>query len=317
MKKVRVATIGYGFLGKWHAQKAAALTELCELVAVVEKFPAARENAKVAHPQTRVVETWQEIANEIDAAVIVTPTSLHYAVARDLLLAGKHVFCEKPLCSTSQEARELDDLARSKKLVLQVGHSERCHEAWEKLSFRELSGPLHLRIDRFAPFKGRATDVDVVQDLMIHDIDLMLYLFGRKVLGVSAQGFKIRTNHWDHVVATFALEGGMMATITSGRNSVTEVRALDVMHATGATRVDLFQNKILRAPYSEVSPGVFTSEESYEKRDHLLLEQRAFYRSISAGEKVFVTASEGVTAIACLEAVLTALELNQPVSFNA
>lgn len=317
MKKVRVATIGYGFLGKWHAQKAAALTDLCELVAIVEKFPAAREAAAAAHPQTRVVETWQEIANEIDAAVIVTPTSLHYAVARDLLLAGKHVFCEKPLCSTSPEARELDALARSKNLVLQVGHSERCHQAWEKLALHELTGPVHLRIDRYAPFKGRATDVDVVQDLMIHDIDLMLSLFGRKVLSVSAQGFKIRTKHWDHVVATFALDGGMTATITSGRNSVTEVRALDVMHATGATRVDLFQNKILRAPQGEVSPGVFTAEEAYEKRDHLLLEQRAFYRSVAAGEKVFVTAQDGVAAIACVEAVLTALETHRPVSVDA
>lgn len=317
MNKVRVATIGYGFLGKWHAQKAAALTDLCDLVAIVEKFPANRDAARAAHPQTRVVETWQEVGAAIDAAVIVTPTSLHYAVARELLLAGKHVFCEKPLCSTSAEARELAELATARGLVLQVGHSERCHQAWEQLALRDLAGPVHLRIDRYAPFKGRATDVDVVQDLMIHDIDLMLYLFGRRVLSVSAQGFKIRTAHWDHVVATFELADGMRATITSGRNSTSEVRALEVTHASGAYRVDLFQNKIQRAPPTEVSPGVFTSEASYEKRDHLLLEQRAFYRSIGAGEKVFVTGAEGVTAIVCLEAVLTALAENRPVSLHA
>lgn len=316
MKKVRVATIGYGFLGKWHAQKAAALNEFCDLIAIVEKFPAAQAAAAAAHPGTKIVESWQSIADSIDAAVIVTPTSLHFSVAKELLEAGKHVFCEKPLCSTSDEARILEKMAKDKNLVLQVGHSERCHAAWNELKLKDLKGPLHLRIDRYAPFKGRATDVDVVQDLMIHDIDLMLWLFGRQVKSVSAHGFKIRTQHWDHVTAHFELEDGMQATITSGRNHVHEIRALEVFHNSGVMRVDLFANKIQNAPAGEISPGVFTAEHSYEKRDHLLIEQAAFYRSILKGEKVFVSATEGRVAIECVEAVLKSLATHSSVSLH-
>ncbi len=309
MSRVRTATIGYGFLGKWHAQKAAALPDLCELRAIVEKLPAGQEAARAAHPGVAVVTDWREVPG-LDAAVVVTPTSLHHAVAKDLLLAGKHVFCEKPLCSTAAEARELERLAQEKGLILQVGHSERCHAAWESLrpEFLALKGSVTLRIDRFAPFKGRATDVDVVQDLMIHDIDLMLWLFGRKVAKVEAWGHKIRTRHWDHVTALFTLEGGMRATITVGRNSVHEVRALEAFHAGGSVRVDLFANKVQRAPAGELSPGVYVSEEAYPKRDHLLIEQEAFYRAIAARGVPMVDAAAGREAVEQVEAVLRALD---------
>lgn len=311
--KVRTATIGYGFLGKWHAQKAAALSELCELQGIVEKFPAAQAVATANHPQTPVVADWKEL--DIDAAVVVTPTSFHFSVAKELLLAGKHVFCEKPLCSTAEQAIELENLAIEKKLVLQVGHSERCHQAWERLrpQFTKYEGPVSLRIDRFAPFKGRATDVDVVQDLMIHDIDLMLWLFGRNVRSVRAWGHKIRTQHWDHVTAQFTLADGMEATLTMGRNSVHEVRALEVFHASGSTRVDLFANKVQTAPAGDVSPGVFTSEETYEKRDHLLIEQAAFYSSIIHKAPAMVDATAGRKAVEMVEAVLKSLATGESV----
>ncbi|MBY0518047.1 MAG: Gfo/Idh/MocA family oxidoreductase [Bacteriovoracaceae bacterium] len=311
--KVRVATIGYGFLGKWHAQKAAALNELAELKYIVEKFPSAQQAARENHPGVKIVSEVKEILSDIDAAIIVTPTSFHYEVAKELLMAGKHVFCEKPLCSTVAEAQELEKLANEKKLVLQVGHSERCHQAWETLrqSFLNFKGPLSLRIDRFAPFKGRATDVDVVQDLMIHDIDLMLWLFGRKVKSVKAWGHKIRTQNWDHVTAEFTLADGMQAVLTMGRNSVHEARSLEVFHQSGSTRVNLFANKIQTAPSGEISPGVFVSESSYEKRDHLLIEQKAFYNSILQGAPVMVSGTEGRVAVVLVEAVLTALKSGQ------
>lgn len=312
--KVRTAVVGYGFLGRWHAQKAAQLPS-CDLRAIIEKFPAAQEAAKAAHPQVPVIGDVREVMPEIEAGVVVTPTSFHYEVAKELLEHGKHVFCEKPLCSTAAQSHELAALAKSKKLVLQVGHSERCHEAWEKLrpKFLELKGPMTIRLDRYAAFKGRATDVDVVQDLMIHDIDLMLWLFGRRVLEVRAWGHKIRTKVWDHVTAQFTLEGGAQATLTMGRNHVHEVRALEVFHDSGLTRVDLFANKIQTAPSTDVAAGVFTHEETYGKRDHLLIEQEAFYASIRTGAPVMVTAEEGCRAVELIEDVLKALETGRPV----
>ncbi len=311
--KPRAAVIGYGFLGKWHAQKAQALGMLA---AIVEKFPAGQEAARAAHPGVEVVGELTDVLPRIDAGIVVTPTSLHFAVAKTLLEAGKHVFCEKPLCSTAAQARELEALAKNRGLILQAGHSERCHEAWETLRprFLALKGPLTIRIDRYAAFKGRATDVDVVQDLMIHDIDLMLWLFGRRPLAVRAWGHKIRTQVWDHVTAQFTLEGGAQATLTMGRNHVHEVRALEVFHDTGLVRVDLFANKIQSAPSGELAGGAFTGEESYAKRDHLLLEQQAFLRSITEQTPVMVDATDGRVAVELVEAVLRALDSGDSVT---
>lgn len=313
--KVKTIVIGYGFLGRWHAQKAAALNELCELKAIIETFPEAIKRAKDVHPHVPVLSDWKAIKDEFDTAIVVTPTSLHYEVCHELLTAGKNVFCEKPLCSTSDEAKKLDALALKNSLTLQVGHSERCHGAWESLrsKFLDMNGALSLKIDRYASFKGRATDVDVVQDLMIHDIDLMLWLFGRKVKSIEAIGHKIRTQHWDHVTAIFYLENGMKAFITSGRNHVEEVRALEVMHSTGAVKVDLFHNKIHVAPNSEISPNVFTHTSNYEKRDHLLIEQDSFYQSILNHKPVLVSGAEGVRAVELVEKVLIALDSGKSV----
>lgn len=313
--KVKTIVIGYGFLGKWHAQKAAALTGSCELVAIIETFEPNIQKARADHPNVKVLSSWQDIKAEFDAAVIVTPTSLHHDVAMQLLRAGKHVFCEKPLASTTEQSKEIEALASEKKLVLQVGHSERCHEAWEKLSdyFKSIESDAIIRINRYAPFKGRATDVDVVQDLMIHDIDLVLWLTGKDVVSVSAWGQKIRTNHWDHVTAELRLKDDMTAFITVGRNHVEEERSLEICSRKGLVKVDLFRNTIANAPAGSFGEGVFTQTESYAKRDHLYIEQVAFYTSILQRKTPMVTGRDGVRAVELVEAVLAALETRSTV----
>ncbi|MEX1100269.1 MAG: Gfo/Idh/MocA family oxidoreductase, partial [Bacteriovoracaceae bacterium] len=131
MKKVKVASVGYGHLGRWHAQKADQL-ENCELVAIVEPYQANKDKAQEAFPKVKVVNDIEEVLDSIDAAVVAAPTSLHHQLVKFLLENGKHVFCEKPLCSTLKEAQELKAHLNDN-LVLQVGHSERCHQAWEIL----------------------------------------------------------------------------------------------------------------------------------------------------------------------------------------
>src|SRR6478735_115722 len=120
MKKVRVAVLGYGHLGKWHCQKVDAHKEVAEFVAIVEKFPAGQEAAKTNHPHAKIVSDVKDVINEIDAAFVVTPTSTHFELVKYLLENNKHVFCEKPLCSNDQEAKELTKIAQGKNLVLQV-----------------------------------------------------------------------------------------------------------------------------------------------------------------------------------------------------
>lgn len=314
--KTKVGVIGYGHLGRWHTQKADSL-ENCELVAIVEPSTENVKKAQEAYPNVKVVQKLDEVINEIDAAVVVTPTSFHFDVVKTLLENKKHIFCEKPLCSNSEETKSLEKLV-DENLTLQVGHSERCHEAWEILSpkLREVKGPSTVKIDRYAPFKGRATDVDVVQDLMIHDIDLILFTLQKRPVSLSAVGHKIRTDKWDHVTCTMNFEDGSCAIVTSGRNHVQEVRAFELMHDGGCFYVDLFANTISEATSSEFEDGSFVKSSSYEKRDHLLIEQTNFYNAILGKEKPMVNFSDGAIAVYLVEKVLESLELKEEVKLQ-
>ena len=309
MTKIRVAVIGYGHLGKWHCQKAEAFPEAAQLVAIVERFPANQEAAQKNHPTAKIVSDISEVIDDIDAAFVVTPTSTHFELVKYLLQNRKHVFCEKPLCSNDDEAKKLLEFAEDSTLVLQVGQSERFHEAWEILRDRlqSLPTPFTVRINRAAPFKGRATDVDVVQDLAIHDLDLVNFLFRQKPLEIQARGQRIRTSNWDHANIRVQLEENCDVEIMVGRNHVKEMRDLEVISRDGMIYVDLFNNKILEASSSQFEDGSFVKETSYNKRDHLLLEHRYFYDSISAKRAAIVDMSAGLRAVHLVDVALRAM----------
>lgn len=310
MKKIRVAVIGYGHLGKWHGQKVAAHSQSAEFVAVVEKFPQGQVAAKAAHPTVRVVSDIKEVINDIDAAFVVTPTSTHFELVSYLLQQGKHVFCEKPVCSNDEEALKLKKIAAGKDVLIQIGHSERFHEAWEKLrnKFQSLPTPYTVRINRVAAFKGRATDVDVVQDLAIHDLDLMMFLFRQRPLSITAIGQKIRTNKWDHANIEVQMEDGCIAYIVVGRNHVKEIRDIEVVSKVGTTYVDLFTNKIFEAPAGTFEDGSFVREESYTKRDHLYLEHEHFYRSVLESRPAVVNLQDGFNAVHLVDCCLKSMD---------
>lgn len=310
MTKIRVAVLGYGHLGKWHCQKVQAHAQEVEFIAIVEKFPAGQEAARTNHPTVKVVSDISEVIHQIDAALVVTPTSTHFELVKYLLENNKHVFCEKPLCSNDDEGKKLSSIAKLKKVVLQVGHSERFHQAWETLlpELQKLKTPYTVRINRVAPFKGRATDVDVVQDLAIHDLDLLMYLFKQKPVSITATGNKIRTSKWDHANIHLKLENNCQAFIVVGRNHVKELRDLEVVSPDGMIMVDLFANKISRAPADKLPDGTFVKEESYEKRDHLLLEQKYFYESIRSNSSAIIGLKDGLAAVHLIDCTLQAMD---------
>lgn len=312
MSKVNVAVIGYGHLGKWHSQKANGLKD-ANLVAIVESYGPNQKAAREAYPDVKIVSSIDEVMNEIDAAVVVTPTSTHFELVDKLLSNSKHVFCEKPLCSTHEECLKLEDKVNDR--TVQVGHSERCHQAWDVLKddFKALPAKKMVKITRFAEFKGRATDVDVVQDLMIHDIDLMLHLFGEQPMSVSSLGHKIRTDKWDHVTSHFFFASGMEVIITSGRNHIKEVRELEVMSSNGCISVDLFKNEIHFGTNTKFEDDSYVKTQSYEKRDHLNIEQESFYKSILNKSEPMVTYKDGVNAVYLVTQVLKSLEIQADV----
>jgi predicted dehydrogenase len=314
MNTLKVAIIGFGHLGRWHAQKAIAFQGE-ENVIIVEATEAGRQRAKDAHANVKIVSDINEVINEIDAGFIVTPTSFHFEVAKQLLNASKHVFCEKPVTSTSKEAYELKEIAASKNIIFQVGHSERFHQAWDmQEEYKEfLEGKAHIELKRVAPFKGRATDVDVVQDLMIHDLDLLLYLFKERPTSVTSTGFKIRTKLWDYVSSRFTFASGRFAQITVGRNNTEEIRSLDIVSEKGSMTVDLFRSCIKIAKGSAQDETTFVTEKAYEKRDHLYLEHECFYKSINTNSEAVITLDDGIKAVELIDKVLESLEGNKTI----
>jgi predicted dehydrogenase len=310
LEKIRVAIIGYGFLGKWHAEKAYDIKN-ADLVAIVDSFEESQNNAREKFPHIKIVADIKEVIHDIDAAIVVTPTSTHFNLVEYLIKNDKHVFCEKPLTSTVKDSESIQESLDGKNLILQVGHSERFHEIWEKEDYFAsfLTPPCSIKISRFAPFKGRATDVDVVQDLMIHDLDLISMLLNDELVNVSSIGFKSLTKNWDHVESVLKFKTGTQANIIVGRNSVEEVRSVEITNNAGTVLIDLLNNKMCKTINSD--GNVTIDSDQYNKRDHLYLEQEEFYNSILNSSQPRVNAEAGVSAVKLVNAVLDSLELGR------
>lgn len=300
MNALTCAVVGTGYLGKFHAEKYAAL-EGCELVAVVDSnFEAAQSVAERNH--TQAVADYRDLLGKVEAVSIVVPTSLHFQVARDFLEAGSHVLVEKPITVTVEEADELIDLARRKNRCLMVGHLERFNAALLGLDLvREK--PLFIESHRLAPFNPRANDVSVVLDLMIHDIDIILDIVDSEVERIDAKGVTVLTSDTDIANARITFRNGSVANVTASRASLKVERKMRMFMPNRYISVD-FQNRVLaqyRKGEREMFPGVpeITSEESvFESGDALMEEIRHFVECIREGREPLVSGVAGRRALA-------------------
>lgn len=315
--KIKVALIGYGHLGVWHAQKCEQLDN-SELFAIVESYPPNMEKAKVAHPNCLVVSKLEEVLDEIDAALVVTPTSVHFEVCRTLIENNKHVFCEKPFTATFEEAKKLEKLAKSKDVTIQVGHSERFHKVWDmKNKYPEFfEGPASVLIQRCAPFKGRATDVSVVSDLMIHDLDLTHFLFAEKPTSLRSHGYKIRTNEYDYVSTTLYFDSKKEVNIINSRNDTFEKRSLTIVNKFGTLYFDLLNFEFSVALGSATDSDHYVQNNDYAKSDHLLIEQELFYESILNKTSAVVSIDDGVKIVELISKVHESLESGDVLPLN-
>jgi len=300
VKPLACAVIGTGYLGKFHAEKYAALDD-CELVAVVDSNPAA---ARLVAEKNRTIplSDYRELLGKVDAVSIVVPTRLHFSVARDFLASGAHVLVEKPITVTVEEADELIDLARRKQRCLMVGHLERFNAALLGLDLIN-EKPLFIESHRLAPFNPRANDVSVVLDLMIHDIDIILDIVDSAVERIDAKGVTVLTSDTDIANARLTFRNGCVANVTASRASLKVERKMRMFMPNRYVSVD-FQNRILaqyRKGDREMFPGVpeITSEESvYENGDALLEEIKHFAACIREGREPLVSGSAGRRALA-------------------
>ena len=299
MHKVRTAVIGVGYLGRFHAQKYAALPE-SELVAVVDADPYNRDKV-AAETGCRAVADFRNILSEVEAVSIATPTPLHYPIARECLERGIHVLVEKPITTTLEEARSLVETAARTGRILQVGHLERFNAAILALQ-GTLGTPRFVESHRLAPFKERGTDVNVVLDLMIHDIDLIQSLVGSPITSIDAVGTSVFSAGLDIANARIRYANGCVANTTASRVSMKMERKLRIFQDDAYISIDLQQKvlTIVRKPPADsaVPRGqVVIEERSYEQGDALKFEIEAFLKSILEGKPPVVTGEDGMRAL--------------------
>lgn len=313
MRQIRTAVIGAGYLGRYHAQKYASLPN-SRLVGVADPSAAARD-AVAAELSTTAYADYRELLDKVDAVSIVTPTPLHFPVATEFLAAGVHVLVEKPMTVTVAEGEQLIAHAAAARRILQVGHLERFNAAVQAVQ-PTLRAPRFIESARLAPFKQRGTDVDVVLDLMIHDIDLILSIVRSPVVSVDAIGTSVFSNAIDIANARLRFANGCVANATASRVSLKTERRLRLFQDDAYISMDL-QQKILtvirkgEGVGADGMPQVSIDENTYEQGDALKSEIEAFLHAIATGEAPAVSGEDGLlalrTAVSIAEQVATSV----------
>ena len=296
---LKVAVVGVGHLGKWHADKYAVASN-CELVAVVDSNTANAREVAQKHG-VEVYSDYRDIIPLVDAISLVVPTSLHYKIAREFLEAGIHCLIEKPITESIAEAETLIEIARKQNLVLQVGHIERFNSVMIGIE-EHLEKPQFLESTRLAPFTLRATDVSVILDLMIHDIDIILDLIGSPVKQISASGISVLSDTIDIANARIEFENRCVANVTASRISRKRERKLRIFQKDAYMSADL-QDKMLainRKGETDNEAGfkdITHTELRFEDNDALNLEILDFINAITTGGQPKVSGEDGKRAL--------------------
>lgn len=297
--QIRTAVVGTGYFGRFHANHYTKNPD-AKLVAVVDSDP---ERAKALAEEfgCEAVTDHRDIYGKVDAASVAVPTPFHFDVARDLVDAGIHVNIEKPITETVEQAQIITKLAEERGTVLQVGHIERYSAAYRVIS-EKIDRPLYLESYRIAPWKARGVDVDVILDLMIHDIDMIIGLVGSPVSSVDAVGTGVMGRKIDIANARINFESGCVANVTSSRISYKTERRLRVFSHSQYLNCDLGERKIfgysLRGdPTTEGLGAIATDTVDIPQEDSLGNEIASFLDCVKNGKKPFVDGYAGSEAL--------------------
>ena len=294
-----MGVLGVGYFGQFHAEKYAQI-EGVELVGVVDVDPS-RARAIAKRYQTQPLFQHTDLFNKVQAVSIAVPSPLHYSMTKDFFLQGIDVLLEKPISNTLEEADELIGLAESKGRILQVGHLERFNGALSGLE-EKVQNPLFIESHRLGPFTGRGAEVDIVLDLMVHDIDILLSLLNAEVKQFQAVGIPLLTPYLDIANARIEFEDGCIASLTASRVSKEKIRKTRIFQSNGILSIDYLSQKLslsqARGPLGkERIPEMVTEEIPVKKTDPLEAEIRSFLQSVRNRKKPRVSGVDGKRAL--------------------
>ena len=299
MEKIKAGVVGVGYFGQFHAEKYAKRKDV-ELVGVVD-VDASRAREVAKRYRTQPFFDHRDLMGNVQAVSIAVPTPLHHPIAKDFLLQGTDILIEKPISRTLEEADELIALAESKGLILQVGHLERFNGPLLALE-GVVQSPMFIESNRLGPFLTRGTDVDVVLDLMIHDIDAILSWVHSKVKWFHAVGIPVLTKHIDIANVRIEFENGCTANLTASRVSRERVRKIRLFQPDGYLSIDFLSQKIIFASKKDDSvrqdfSGIAIKKIPVKKVDPLEVEIQSFLHCVREREEPRVPGREGRQAL--------------------
>jgi predicted dehydrogenase len=309
---LRVGVVGAGYFGRFHAQKIAANPRTA-LSGISDSDPA--HAASLAAELGAPVLDWPALLAASDAIVVAAPAEAHFALADAALAAGRHVLVEKPIAATLDQADRLAARAAASGLVLQVGHLLR-YTAEHRAISQRMRRPVYIECVRIAPFKPRGTDVSVIMDLMIHDLDFVLSLVESELDGVEAIGAPVASRLDDIANARLRFRNGCVASITASRISMKTERRMRLFSQEGYMAVDFAARRLMMigregggvgTPVPSM-PGAGMEQVSWEPHDALAAEHDAFAAAVLDGAPVLVDAAAGRRALDAALAVMAAME---------
>lgn len=299
MGNIKVGVVGVGYLGKFHAQKYAQL-EGVSLVGVADT-DRNQCDAIASECECKAILDYKQMIPLVDAVSIAVPTSLHHGVAAEFLAAGVDVLLEKPMTVTLEEADELIGIAKEKNLVLQIGHLERFNPAVQAMT-PFLTTPVFVESNRIATFKNRGTDVDVVLDLMIHDIDIILNIIKSPLQDIHTVGAPVATANTDIANARLIFKNGATANVTVSRISRKNQRQMRIFQPGSYINVNFGDRKVMTIQLSDLleesgMPRQEISMETFQDGDALLSEITSFVDHVRNRTKPEVSGYEGRQAL--------------------
>src|SRR6266446_4805890 len=292
MKKLRAGVVGVGHIGSNHARLYAEIpatdfaaiydVDLVKASAIEKKF------------RVKAAQSLDEFMELVDAASVATPTNTHYEVARSLLGRGKHLLVEKPITDNTADAAELVELAAGNGLVLQIGHVERFNPVLSALE-KHLTHPRFIEAHRLSPYPERSTDIGVVLDLMIHDLEIILHLVRSPVQSIDAVGVPVLSRGEDIANARLRFENGCVANVTSSRISPERMRKIRVFQEDAYLSLDY--EKQAGEIYRKVGGGIERAEVEIEKEEPLKRQILSFIECARTGLQPKVSGFEATAAL--------------------
>lgn len=299
MGKVRVGVIGVGYLGKFHAEKYSRMDNV-QLMGVVDVDRVLAKEVAVRF-DTRAFADYQDLIGHVDAVSIVVPTEDHFSVAAKCLNHDLDVLIEKPMTATLEQADELIKIAESRGCIMQIGHLERFNPA--VIALKDIvHKPMFIEAHRLSIFKERSTDVSVVLDLMIHDIDIIMNIVKSKIKSIHAAGAPVICEHADIANVRLEFESGCVANVTASRISTKNQRKIRMFQKDAYVSVDFTTRDItiIRRDESisdDLIPGMDIRQLSFSESDALEDELSSYIQAVSTRQNPVVSGNAGRKAL--------------------